>query len=151
MVSSEFRCKVVQSQNRSDHLNVARRHPPPLQRRINKRCKLEFNSITGRWCSCRCVCLWDGSYQKTGDLTETCFFIIIIIFIMVPTGVPLAICMAHVMICSMSISSLCSLERYSYRDPPLAYSVRTHTKFKKRQIMRERLRISSTQTSIGYF
>lgn len=38
------------------------------------------------------------------------------------TDVPLAICMAQVMICSMSISSLCSLERYSYRDPPLAYS-----------------------------
>lgn len=35
--------------------------------------------------------------------------------------------MAQVMICSMSISSLCSLERYSYRDPPLANSVRKHT------------------------
>ena len=51
-----------------------------------------------------------------------------------PSDVPLAICMAHVMICSMSISSLCSLERYSYRDPPLAYSVKhthTHTHLKK--------------------
>lgn len=38
---------------------------------------------------------------------------------------PLAIWMAHVMIWFMSISSLCSLARYSYRDPALAYSAST--------------------------
>lgn len=42
---------------------------------------------------------------------------------------PFAISVAHVMICFMLISSLASLDRYSYNDPPLAYSkIHTYTR-----------------------